>query len=112
MIEIIAFFSLFNIFGGMHFQKNIIRIITVVFSVIFAAMFLSDLANADYKAKCAVCHGEDGKKITKVDPVKMAIDTCVQTVTNGKGTMKPVKLDAPDTAQAICEDYIKTLLKK
>lgn len=63
----------------------------------------------DYKAKCAMCHGDDGKKLTKADLSNKAVtaDACKAAVTNGKGAMKAV---AGVDAAAICQ-HVASLQK-
>ena len=63
-------------------------------------------ANADYKAKCAMCHGAnaEGKPAMKVAPLKDAAgkpaDELTATITNGKAPKMP-KFDGKLSADQI-----------
>jgi mono/diheme cytochrome c family protein len=72
-------------------------IVTAIFIVAFATAAYADGA-ATYAAKCKMCHGAAGEG-TKMspDPIKgKAADVTKKAVTDGKGKMKPVKLEAAD----------------
>lgn len=67
---------------------------------------LAGAAQADpaavFKSKCALCHGAAGKG-TKLAPTPIAgaaADVAKKAITEGKGTMKPVKVDDPDGVAA------------
>ncbi len=78
---------------------------------IIAAAFLLSLAGAAhadgaaiYKAKCAMCHGADGKggKMAPEVIAGMSADDNLKAIHEGKGKMKPVKL-SDDDAKAVAE---------
>lgn len=73
------------------------RIVTALAALAFATSAFADGA-ATYKSKCAMCHGADGSG-SKMAPDsikgKAAADT-KKVITEGKGKMKPVKLEAAD----------------
>jgi mono/diheme cytochrome c family protein len=73
------------------------RIVTALFAVAFATVAAADGA-AVFKAKCAMCHGAAGEG-TKMaaDPIKGKDAAATKkAVTEGKGKMKAVKIEAAD----------------
>lgn len=104
--------------------------ITVAAVALAAAAFLSSPAKADaaaaeatYKAKCAGCHGPDGKgetatgKMMKVkdftseEVQKMSDADLTAAITSGKGKMPPYKTLSADQVKDLVA-YIRTLGKK
>jgi mono/diheme cytochrome c family protein len=96
-------------------------VLTVLaFTLVFSTWSLADSA-ADYKAKCAACHGADGKGDTSMGKMMKIRDlgsSDVQSqsdvdltniITNGKGKMP--KYDGKLTADQIngLVKYIRTL---
>jgi cytochrome c6 len=103
-------------------MKNLTKAVLTVlaFTLAFSTWSLADGA-ADYKAKCAMCHGADGKgdtsmgKMMKIRDLSSA-DVQSQSdadlnniITNGKGKMP--KYDGKLTADQIngLVKYIRTL---
>jgi len=103
-------------------MKNLTKAVLTVlaFTLVFSTWSLADGA-ADYKAKCAMCHGADGKgdtsmgKMMKIRDLSSA-DVQSQSdadlngiITNGKGKMP--KYDGKLTADQINDlvKYIRTL---
>jgi len=103
-------------------MKNLTKAVLTVlaFTLVFSTWSLADGA-ADYKAKCAMCHGADGKgdtsmgKMMKIRDLSSA-DVQSQSdadlngiITNGKGKMP--KYDGKLTADQISGlvKYIRTL---
>ena len=89
---------------------TVVSLLAVVVSFAWVAGAMADGA-ADYTAKCAMCHGADGKgkaamaTAMKVEPAaldltKPGID-CVKVVTEGKGKMPSYKDKGIDIA-AVC----------
>ena len=73
------------------------HIVTAIFILAFATAAYADGA-ATYAAKCKMCHGAagEGSKLAP-DPIKgKATDVVKKSVTDGKGKMKPVKMEAAD----------------
>jgi cytochrome c553 len=70
------------------------RIVTALFVLAFATSASADAA-ATYAAKCKMCHGAagEGSKMA-ADPIKgMAEAKVLKAINEGKGKMKPVKID-------------------
>ena len=71
--------------------------------------------SATYKAKCAMCHGADGSKITAHDLTGAAAQgmsdaDLAAVITNGKGKMPASKSLKPDQVTALVA-YVRTLKK-
>jgi len=71
--------------------------------------------SATYKAKCAMCHGADGSKITAHDLTAAAAQgmsdaDLAAVITNGKGKMPASKSLKPDQVTALVA-YVRTLKK-
>lgn len=93
-----------------------------VMLLLVSAARADDPAGATYKAKCATCHGPDGKgetaagKAMKVkdfssDEVqKMSDADLSDAITKGKGKMPPYKL-SPDQVKDLVT-YIRSFAKK
>lgn len=114
----------------MRKTNNWIAGIAVAALVLAAIAFLSAPAKADtaaaeatYKAKCAMCHGPDGKgetatgKMMKVkdfasDEVQKMSDADLSTaISGGKGKMPPYKALTPDQVKDLV-GYIRAFGKK
>jgi mono/diheme cytochrome c family protein len=98
-------------------------------AILAAAVFLGPLAKSDdsagstYKAKCAACHGPDGKgetatgKSMKVkdlasDEVQKLSDADLSaSITNGKGKMPAYKTLTSEQVKSLVV-YIRSLAKK
>ncbi len=81
-------------------KKILMVAVTMAVGMAFGA------AQADFAAKCAVCHGADAKSgMAKKDLTAAAItlQACKDAVEKGKGTMPKATLAAPDTAESICK---------
>ncbi len=104
--------------------------ITVIAVVLATIVFLSAPANADtaaaeatFKAKCAACHGADGKgetatgKMMKVkdfsseEVQKMTDADLTAAITTGKGKMPPYKTLSADQVKDLVA-YIRAFGKK
>ena len=76
-------------------------------------------AAADYKAKCAMCHGADGsgkasmgtKDLGSADIQKMSDADLTAAITNGKGKMPSYKGKLTDAQISDLVKYIRTLKK-
>ncbi len=74
------------------------RIVTAFSVLAFATAAYAADGAAIYAAKCKACHGAHGEG-TKMSPNPIAgtsADVVKKTVTEGKGKMKPVKVDDVD----------------
>jgi cytochrome c6 len=68
-----------------------------------------------YKAKCAMCHGADGSKLSAhnletADVQKLSDGDIAGIITNGKGHMPPTKSLKPEEVSAVVA-YVRTLKK-
>ncbi len=70
------------------------RVIVALAAVAFATVAYADGA-ATYAAKCKMCHGAagEGSKIHAQAIKGMKADVVLKTITEGKGKMKPVKIE-------------------
>ena len=103
--------------------------ITVIGVVLVTIVFLSTRATADtaaaeatYKAKCAMCHGPDGKgetatgKMMKVkdfsseEVQKMSDADLTALITSGKGKMPPSKTLSADQVKDLVA-YVRALAR-
>ncbi|MGA3211649.1 MAG: cytochrome c [Terriglobales bacterium] len=101
---------------------------TVVFALLLSGLLsatslLADDAAGTYKAKCAMCHGADGKgspmgqkmgvhDFTSADTQKMSDADLSAAITNGKNKMPAYKDKlTPDDVKGLVA-YIRTLGKK
>jgi mono/diheme cytochrome c family protein len=94
-------------------MKKFLFAVSALALLVPATMSAADLAsNADYKAKCAGCHGAagEGKPAMKTAPLKdvaasQSVDQIAATITNGKPPKMPGyqgKL-TPDQIKALAE---------
>ncbi|MGB2664000.1 MAG: cytochrome c [Candidatus Acidiferrum sp.] len=75
-------------------------------------------AEATFKAKCAMCHGTDGKgkdamktrDLSSADVQKQSDAELSAIITNGKGKMPPYKSMTPDQVKDMVS-YIRSLKK-
>jgi len=113
----------------MHKTMSWIDRIMIAAAVFAAISFLSAPARADntaeatYKAKCAMCHGPDGKgetatgKSMKVkdfaseDVQKMSDADLTDAITKGKGKMPAYKTLTPDQVKDLV-GYVRAFGKK
>jgi mono/diheme cytochrome c family protein len=114
---------------GSTMQNTVIWSCRAVVVAILAAVFLGPVAKADdsggstYKAKCAACHGPDGKgetatgKSMKVkdlasDEVQKLSDADLSAaLVNGKGKMPAYKTLTPEQVKSLVA-YIRSFAKK
>jgi cytochrome c6 len=104
-------------------MKNLIKavLIIAVFAMLFSTFSLADSGGDTFKAKCAMCHGADGKGATAMgktlglrdlgsaDVQSQSDADLTNIVTNGKGKMP--KYDGKLTKDQINDvvKYIRTL---
>ena len=87
-------------------MKRIVTALSVL--AVATAAYAAD-GKASYDAKCKACHGAAGEG-TKMAPnaiAGMSADAVKKAVTEGKGKMKPVKVDDVDGVSA----YVSGLKK-
>lgn len=78
------------------------RIVTALFAVAFATTALAADGAALYASKCKACHGAAGEG-AKMAPNAIAgtpADQVKKAITEGKGKMKPVKVEDADAVAA------------
>ncbi len=77
------------------------RIVTALFVVAFATAAFADGA-ATYASKCAACHGKagEGAKMAPTAIAGLPADQVKKAITEGKGKMKPVKIEDADAVAA------------
>ena len=85
------------------------RIVTAVAVLLFASTALADGAET-FAKKCAACHGKagEGAKMSPKAIAGTASAEVLKVINEGKGKMKPVKID---DAAAVA-DYVAGLKKK
>ncbi|GEJ56746.1 c-type cytochrome [Anaeromyxobacter diazotrophicus] len=78
------------------------RIVTALFAVAFATTALAADGAALYASKCKACHGAagEGAKMAPNAIAGMPADQVKKAITEGKGKMKPVKVDDADAVAA------------
>jgi len=111
--------KMFNLNGDAHMKKTKNRVFATLTAVVVVS-FLSLSAQAQdgsgtYKAKCAMCHGADGSKITAHDLQSAAVQGTSDAdlsaiITNGKGKMPASKSLKPEEVTALVA-YVRTLKK-
>ena len=94
----------------------------LAFAMVFSTWSLAD-GGADFKAKCAMCHGADGKGDTAMgkkfglkdlgsaEVQKMSDADLTGTITNGKDKMPAYKGKLTDAQISDVVKYIRTLKK-
>jgi cytochrome c6 len=95
-----------------------IALLSLVVALALPPMAAADAA-ADYKAKCAMCHGADGmgkaamgtKDLGSADIQKMSDADLTGAITNGKGKMPAYKGKLTDAQISDLVKYIRTLKK-
>jgi cytochrome c6 len=92
-----------------------IALFSLVIALALPPMAVADAA-ADYKAKCAMCHGPDGSKTTmgskalgSADVQSMSDADLTAAITNGKGKMPAYKGKLTDDQIQALVKYIRTL---
>lgn len=104
-------------------MKNVMKLVlcVIAFAMIFSTWSLADGGADTFKAKCAVCHGADGKgntgmgkslklrDLSSADVQKQSDADLVNIVTNGKDKMP--KYDGKLTKDEINDvvKYVRTL---
>jgi cytochrome c6 len=108
-----------NIKGSVIMKMSTMQVFVTATAI--AVVFLLSLSAqaqdgaATYKAKCAMCHGTDGSKITAHDLTAAAAQgmsdaDLAAVITNGKGKMPASKSLKPDQVTALVA-YVRTLKK-
>jgi mono/diheme cytochrome c family protein len=84
------------------------RILIALAAVAMSTTALADAA-ATYASKCAACHGKagEGAKMAPTPIAGMKADTVKKAIAEGKGKMKPVKIDDADAVAKYVEGLKK-----
>src|SRR5512143_3012194 len=100
-------------------SARIVLLLAVVLGLMIPTAVFAQSGGADtFKAKCAMCHGPDGKKenpgmgtksLAGPDVQKMSEADLVAAITNGKGKMPAYKGKLTDDQIKAVAAYIKTL---
>ncbi len=85
------------------------RIVAAVFAVSLATAALAQDGAATYASKCKACHGANGEggKMAPTPIAGMPEADVKKAITEGKGKMKPVKIDDADAVAK----YVSSLKK-
>ncbi|HEU5400824.1 MAG TPA: cytochrome c [Terriglobales bacterium] len=93
-------------------------LLAVVLGLLIPTVAFADSGADTFKAKCAMCHGPDGKKenpamgtkaLTGPDIQKMSVAEFVAVITNGKGKMPAYKGKLTDEQIKAVAEFVKTL---
>lgn len=100
-------------------STRIVLLLAVVLGLLIPTALFAQSGGADtFKAKCAMCHGADGKKenpamgtkaLTSPEIQKLSEADLVATITNGKGKMPAYKGKLTDEQIKAVAQYVKTL---
>ena len=100
-------------------SARIVILLAVVLGLMIPTAIFAQSGGADtFKAKCAMCHGPDGKKenpalgtkaLTGPDVQKMSVAELTAAITNGKGKMPAYKGKLTDDQIKAVAEYVKTL---
>lgn len=100
-------------------SARIVLLLVVVLGLLIPTALFAQSGGADtYKAKCAMCHGPDGKKenpamgtkaLTSPEAQKMSLADVTAIITNGKGKMPAYKGKLTDDQIKAVAEYVKTL---
>jgi mono/diheme cytochrome c family protein len=84
------------------------RILVALVAVAVSTAAFADAA-ATYASKCAACHGKagEGAKMAPAAIAGMKADSVKKAITDGKGKMKPVKIDDADAVAKYVEGLKK-----
>ena len=107
----------------MRITKLIVLLVVVALSISIALPAFAADGAATYKAKCAMCHGPDGKgsavgqkmgvhDFTSADVQKQTDAQLTETITKGKAKMPAYEGKLKDTEIKDLVAYIRGLAKK
>lgn len=105
------------------FRTGLITLLVCGFIAICSSSMMAQDAAATYKAKCAMCHGADGKgsatglkmgahDFTSADVQKQSDAQLTEVITKGKGKMPSYDGKLKDTEIKDLVTYIRGLAKK
>jgi len=101
-------------------MRKIMSVVMIVgLLAVVAAPAFSEDGGAVYKAKCAMCHGENGVAKKMAEPSRnlndpkfqaaMSKDDVVKILTEGRGKKKSMKDKLTPEQIAAVADYVKTM---
>ncbi len=100
-------------------SARIVLFVAVIVGLMLTNVAFAQSGGADtYKAKCAMCHGPDGKKenpamgtkaLTGPEVQKMSVAELATAISNGKGKMPAYKGKLTDDQIKAVAEYVKTL---
>jgi cytochrome c6 len=107
----------------LSFRTGLVILLTCGVIAVFSTSAAAQDAAATYKAKCALCHGADGKgtptglkmgahDFTSPDVQKETDAELTDTITKGKGKMPPYTGKLKDSEIKDLVAYIRSLAKK
>jgi cytochrome c6 len=97
---------------------RIVFLLAVVLGLLIPTVAFAQSGADTYKAKCAMCHGPDGKKempamgvkpLTSPEVQKMTEAELATVITNGKGKMPSYKGKLTDDQIKAVAAFVKTL---
>ena len=100
------------------FRMGLVSILACAVMAICSSPAVAQDAAATYKAKCAMCHGENGKgkeamgtrDLSSADVQKQSDAELSAIITNGKRKMPPYKSMTPDQVKDMVA-FIRSLKK-
>ncbi len=99
-------------------SARIVLLLAVVLGLMIPTAVFAQSGADTYKAKCAMCHGPDGKKenpamgtkaLTSPEVQKMSVAELTAAITSGKGKMPAYKGKLTDDQIKAVAEYVKTL---
>ena len=99
-------------------STRIVLLLAVVLGLLIPTAVFAQSGPDTFKAKCAMCHGPDGKKampamgvkpLTSPEVQKLSVDEIAAVITNGKGKMQPYKGKLSDEQIKAVAEFVKTL---
>lgn len=108
---------------SLTFRMGLLTLLAFGFIAISSASVMAQDAAATFKAKCAMCHGADGKgsptglkmgahDFTSADVQKQTDAQLTETITKGKGKMPAYDGKLKDTEIKDLVAYVRSLGKK
>lgn len=99
-------------------STRIVLLLAVLLGLLIPTALFAQSGPDTFKAKCAMCHGPDGKKempamgvkpLTSPEAQKLSLAEVVNVITNGKGKMPAYKGKLTDEQIKAVAEFVKTL---